>query len=309
MSTVVITPITQERLVAVYGPAKGDRLWTKYSKKKINADERKIQISFGMEDVRLFAEAWLGFGRCDYTGELLSANAASPMKSSLERIDDTKGYVRGNLCIVGKRVNQLKDALWDKENKTTIPADSVKLVKLLMSNISDERLEELKKKYNPHYHKELFMEQEMTVNPQEMKATKDDLKVYKDISEDYHQGLQEIKEKVEQVVPEVPKFDLPVDVQIAAGYAHMCKFLQKAGREVTITFSQFKTAHQAKKCIITGKDLSDDRIPMLIDPEGVVEPGNVRFADPVAGQKMNELMSATGLSMYDLAKQMRKLVM
>lgn len=295
MATVLITPITLSRLKDTYGEKKAAKLWTKVQSKRSNATQRGIQIGFGMEDVKLFAEPWLGNGLCDYTGEPLSDDPTSPMKASLERIDDTKGYMRGNLCVVGSRVNALKDALWDKQTNTTISADSAKLVRLIMENISTDRLEELKKKYNPHYHKELFVEEDMCINLQ--------------IDPTKQSGyVQPVAEAIAEPAPAEPEFELPLDVQIAAGYAQMCKFLHKAGREVTITFSQFKTAHQAKKCVITGKELGDDRIPMLMNPEGIVEPGNVKFAEPNACAKMNELMAVTGMNMYDLAKQMRKLV-
>lgn len=273
------TPISYELLVEEYGEIRGEAIWKKVIAKRSNAKQRGIEMNFGMEDVALLQEKWLGHGECDYSGLPLSGVPGNLMQSSLERINDKKGYVRGNLCIVGVRVNQLKDNLIDKCTPTTLSEENLRLVKHMMGHMTEAHLEHLKKKYNPETYKE-------------------ETKVEEQV---------EIKQQVVKPASAVKLSELPEDVILAGAYAELCKFVAGRGVAVTLTYSQFKVSYKTKRCFITGQELGSDRAPIMLDPKGPLESKNLRFGMPLAVKAMNDLLHITKMTAGELAKNLRKL--
>lgn len=276
------------------GHIDGGLIHKKFNNKKNNAKKRNLEFDLHNEDAILLASKLLGKGVCDYTGLPFSMHVAGrDMYPSLERIDDRLGYVRGNVCVVGARPNQLKDIFYDKTNKHRnglgLSSEDIDFMRHMTRVMTPKYMEELTKKYIPTTR--INLKGELNMLPQEDPRGEYAKQISKDIL-----GLPE----------PVAMPDLPIDVEIAAGYAEMCKFLHKNKREVTITFAQFKVAYTAKKCIITGKDLDEDKIPFILDNNAPVEAGNVKFVDSGAGEHMNNLLSATGMSFSDLAKNLRK---
>lgn len=274
-----ITPITLDLLVEEYGEIRGGALWKKVVAKRKDAKKRDIVTNFGMEDIALLQDKWLGHGNCDYSGLPLSGLQGDPMQSSLERINDKKGYVRGNMCVVGARVNQLKDNLIDKCITTTLSEENLYFVKHMMGHMTEAHLESLKKKYNPETYKE-----ESKVEQQ-----------------------AEIKQEVVKPTPAVKPSELPEDVILAGAYAELCKFVAGRGVAVTLTYSQFKVSYKTKRCFITGQELGSDRAPIMLDPKGPLDSKNLRFGMPLAVKAMNDLLHITKMTADELAKNLRKL--
>lgn len=273
------TTITCDRLIEEYGEIRGEALWKKVVGKRGNARNRGIIFNIGMEDVALLQEKWLGHGDCDYSGLPLSGISGDLMQSSLERINDKKGYVRGNLCIVGVRVNQLKDNLIDKCTPTTLSEENLRLVKHMMGHMTEAHLESLKKKYNPEtYKKESKVEEQ-----------------------------SEVKQEVVKPTPAVKPSKLPEDAILAGAYVELCKFAALRGVTVTLTYSQFKVSYKTKRCFITGQELGDDRAPIMLDPKGPLDSKNLRFGMPLAVKAMNDLLYITKMTAVELAKNLRKL--
>lgn len=276
------------------GNMQGKIIHKKFRNKKNNAKKRGLDFDLHNEDAILLSDKLSGKGVCDYTGlPFCMRTPGSGMYPSLERIDDRVGYVRGNVCVVGARPNQLKDIFYDKTNKYShglgLSSADIEFMRYMTRVMTQDHMEGLTKKYIPTTR--INLKGELNMLPQEDPRGEYAKQISKDIL-----GLPE----------PVAVADLPIDVEIAAGYAEMCKFLYKNKREVTITFAQFKVAYTAKKCIITGKDLDEDKIPFILDNNAPVEAGNVKFVDSGAGEHMNNLLSATGMSFSDLAKNLRK---
>lgn len=81
-----------------------------------HAKERKIRVSISIQD------AWKQYesqsGTCPLSGERLYFSNTSNSydgTASLDRIDSSKGYVSGNIQWVHKTVNNMKQALPEKE--------------------------------------------------------------------------------------------------------------------------------------------------------------------------------------------------
>lgn len=53
--------------------------------------------------------------RCYYTGVILNDDTGSPNKLSFDRIDNSKGYVHGNVVACAEKFNQLKANLYVKD--------------------------------------------------------------------------------------------------------------------------------------------------------------------------------------------------
>jgi hypothetical protein len=61
--------------------------------------------------------------RCAYTGVMLADGPGLPTSRTIERIDNKKGYVKGNVCTVSYSANSLK-AVWENP-KNHLNIDSV----------------------------------------------------------------------------------------------------------------------------------------------------------------------------------------
>lgn len=123
-------------------------LLKKYRHKKTNAKQRSIEFSLSFEDYLQFGYKLLGRGECDYTNLPFGKKETDPMYPSLERIESNKGYVRGNVCVVGREVNNLKDILFDRTDRITLFRTPVhtKIIKGMMLTLNEKYIEYLKKK-------------------------------------------------------------------------------------------------------------------------------------------------------------------
>lgn len=80
-----------------------------------SAKSRKLDFNLGLTDVKRL----LSRKRCAYTGMVLTkAEPNQKLKRSdrtIDRIDSTKGYVKGNVIAVSHLANQLKNHLFELE--------------------------------------------------------------------------------------------------------------------------------------------------------------------------------------------------
>lgn len=86
-----------------------------YVYKHKNATNRGLEFTLTFNDIRRL----LSTKRCKYTGIELTKpegnGTPKPTDRTLERIDNTKGYVTGNVVAVCHAANQLK-SVWEDEN-------------------------------------------------------------------------------------------------------------------------------------------------------------------------------------------------
>lgn len=279
--------ITQEKLIDRLGEEHGRLIYKKFISKMGNASRRKIPFNLELDDAVALGPALLGTipgAVCDYCGLPFDNTAPTGgAHTSLERIDDKLGYVRGNLCVVRVDANQLKDRMWDKvedQKGVSLTQDQLKVVSGMMKRMSADYLEKLKDKYVPKG--ETCVEEGTEVARQE--------------------GSEEISK------PVVRK-PIPEDVTIAEKYAGLLRYLSKHGEyDITLTFTQFKMAYQAKKCFVTGKDLDADRLPVIMDHTKPIAYGNVRFANEKAATALNRLVEDTGCSVGDLVANLKRAI-
>lgn len=88
------------------------RIAQKYVQLASNSRRRGKDFDIGIADVRRL----LTLKRCEYTGvELTNSDGTDPVPTdrTIDRLDSTKGYVRGNVYAVCHQANQLKNSLFE----------------------------------------------------------------------------------------------------------------------------------------------------------------------------------------------------
>ncbi|AXN57890.1 hypothetical protein KASHIRA_02490 [Serratia phage vB_SmaM-Kashira] len=318
-----------------YGYTDCGSLVRKLGNKKLNAADRNIAYDLNFDDLLMMGYKLSGNGTCDYTGLPFFGTDNEAFAPTIERIDDCKGYVRGNIAIVGARANYLKDKFIDKNHQDPsdleLSKDDIKIINAMLPRVHAKGyLEALKGKYIPNFATEeelvkmldekWFLPSLHRINDQLEEIAKGSA------PEDGNISLQGVGAKLE--VPEVDtseevdaapleidtstpaedeaeKPSLPDDVEIAASYAKLCRALGKV-MTVNITFSQYKSIYTNKRCPFTGEELTE-RYPLILDRSLPLESGNVKMTSNRVGQAMNEFIDATGLSVFELAKNLKKL--
>ena len=208
---------------------------------------------------------------------------------TLERIDDKKGYIRGNVCVVMQRVNQLKDVLLDKEINTKISAGDQHLIRHMMENMNKLSMEALKAYYIPKNELVLTDEGEIVEYTEELKAQNEAESLVLHGIDNHSITVKKDVEFVPEGVQPPAAPNVPEDVIIAEKYAALLKYLAKTGKEITISFAHFKAAYKAKRCFITGKDLTPSMLPVIMDHNKPIETGNLKFAEEKAASALNDL--------------------
>ncbi|AKI28507.1 Srd postulated decoy protein [Salmonella phage 18-India] len=117
----------------------------RYHTKIERTRKRGLEFNLTLDDWFMMGKKLLGMGTCDYTDmpfHMGTVAGYNPKYPTVERIDDKKGYVRGNVCVVMRRANELKDCLVDKKTAITIiePLDR-EIVQAMMLNMSKEHME------------------------------------------------------------------------------------------------------------------------------------------------------------------------
>lgn len=273
----------------------------KLSSKKRNAKSRGLECSITLEDIEALWSR--NDGKCDYTG-LYFSDVANEMAATIERIDDKKGYIRGNLCLVCGLANILKDSFLDKGKKQTIKMDyrAFHVVGALRYKITKAYLKHLSDKYNPdkvynrdedkylkyfseavsieEMQKEAELLEHMKTEEEEMIPTKPkqnvlvpQIKTTKtNPTGTFTESTLELHVTPEPyiipvntiVVEEEPEIELPEDVRIASYYSSLAKQLKKLKIPVEISYSDFKAKYRGKRCKFTQKNLEKDDKFMLM---------------------------------------------
>lgn len=285
-----------------FTPEEVEKLRNRLKHKRLNAKKRGLECDLTMQDMRMLGFKLLGHGSCDYTGLPFSTNIANggeeanPRYPSLERIDDSKGYVRGNVCVVMARANQLKDRLVDKTTSILIQ-DLLdrEIVKAMMLNMSKDHLEKLKTKYIP--------QQENEMNTEEiMQGAMDNVSV-----DNEHVHTQEPVAEETSAPKETQK--LPDDVSVALAYANYCKTFADVGMNVSVTYAQFKAKYIRNTCALTGEKLATEPKSILIlDLNIGFAKDNFIIVSKKMETAMTQLMIQTGMSLPKVAALLNKVV-
>lgn len=282
-----------------FTPEEVEKLRNRLKHKKLNARKRGLDCDLTMQDMRMLGFKLLGHGSCDYTGLPFSTNIANdgeeanPRYPSIERIDDSKGYVRGNVCVVMLRANHLKDRLVDKTTSILIqdPLDR-EIVKAMILNMSNDHLEKLKTKYIPQQENEMNTEETMQ---NAMDSAEEHVHNQKPVAEETSAPKEAQK--------------LPEDVSVALAYARYCNTFHEAGMSVSVTYSQFKARYIRNTCALSGEKLTEEPKSILIlDLNIGFAKDNFIIVSKKMETAMTQLMIQTGLSLPKVAAMLNKVV-
>ncbi|ALM02609.1 HNH endonuclease [Klebsiella phage vB_KpnM_KB57] len=277
----------------------------RYHKKVERTKKRGLEFSLTLDDWFMMGEKLLGIGPCDYTNMNFSTRSVhgekDPLYPTVERIDDKKGYVRGNVCVVLQRANELKDRLVDKKTAITIidPLDR-EIVQAMILNMSKDHLEKLKTKYIPQQETKMDMKEHMA------KVEKNHNTDYKELAEHEHKQPHAAEEttapvEVEAEPKEAISVALPEDVAVALAYANYCNTFANVGMKVSVTYAQFKAKYIRSTCAMTGEKLTGEPKSILIlDLNIGFAKDNFIIVSKKMETAMTQLMIQTGLSYLKL---------
>lgn len=281
-------------------------LRNKLKYKRQNAKSRGIECTLDMLDMYMLGSKLLGHGICDYTGMPFckDAGGTDPRYPTIERIDDKKGYIRGNVCVVMQRANQLKDRLVDKMMAvvTSEPFDR-EVVKALIINMSKAHMEKLKALYIPPTEEEQEMDMKKHMAEVEDNHNTD----YKELAEQHFHKQPPASEETTAPVEEKQK--LPDDVAVALAYANYCKTFADVGMKVSVTYAQFKAKYVRNTCAMTGEKLSEEPKAILImDLQVGFAKDNFIIVSKKMETAMTQLMIQTGMSLPKITAMLNKVV-
>ena len=285
----------------------------RYHKKVERTKKRGLEFSLTLDDWFMMGEKLLGIGPCDYTNMNFSTRSVhgekDPLYPTVERIDDKKGYVRGNVCVVLQRANELKDRLVDKKTAITIidPLDR-EIVQAMMLNMSKDHLEKLKTKYIPQQETKMDMKEHMA------EVEKNHNTDYKELAEHEHKKPHAAEEttapvEVEAEPKEAISVALPEDVAVALAYANYCNTFANVGMKVSVTYAQFKAKYIRSTCAMTGEKLTGEPKSILIlDLNIGFAKDNFIIVSKKMETAMTQLMIQTGLSLPKVTAMLNKVV-
>lgn len=193
---------------------------------KNGASRRGIECTLTLEDLMLMFKA--NEGICDYTGKemcLLSEDTCEPSLVSLERIDEHSSYCLSNLLLVRRDANYIKSIIL--ENKST---------------------HEPKYKLTHEIKETINKICEVVYNPTRLKEVQSKYNTKKEITK--------MNEPIEDVKTTNP------EIRLAQGYSGLGKLVEKVST-FELTYAQYKTKMNSKKCGLTGKKFNEDDIKCL----------------------------------------------
>ena len=276
-------------------------LTERMKRKRQNAEKRGISFTLDLNDWLMMGKKLLGMGNCDYTNlpfHMGTVATYNPRYPTVERIDDKKGYVRGNVCVVMRRANELKDCLVDKKTAITIiePLDR-EIVQAMMLNMSKDHMEMLKTKYIPQQENEMIAIEEKLSQAAEQHMHKAEV-------------TEEVTKAVEDAVEKAPEpAKLPDDVAVALAYANYCKTFSDVGMNVSVTYAQFKAKYVRNTCSMTGEKLAGEPKSILIlDLKVGFAKDNFIIVSKKMETAMTQLMIQTGLSLPKITAMLNKVV-
>lgn len=269
--------------------------------KEANAEARSIEYTLTEDDWCMFGEKLLGRGLCDYAEVPFTTEPNSSRYPSIERIDQTKGYIRGNIAIVGRKINTLKDFLVDKTrshiDRMEVCRTDGDLLGPMFVNTSAANLEKLKSKYVPV--------ETTTTNSQEEPTMTEPTEIKSELraEPDFLTGSPApLTTKVEL------DHDLPEDVRMASAYVRWSNVMTGVLKlQFKLTFAQFKAVYSSKTCNFTKKKFVDnDKVLVILDRTKPVEAGNVMVTYEKFGLALSNILDVTGGNVADLAKTLKK---
>ena len=209
-------------------------------------------------------------GLCDYTSTKMSSDPSRHDYVSIERIDETKGYQLGNICLVRKDINTIKGRLLDHidtvRQGSHIKADMRPLVTKMLTVVFDkEKMQELKDKY-----KHIGDTMTKPLPETNVEALSEDFKINEDVymSKDYI--------VLGELVGSVTNFSM--------------------------NFSEYKRKMSVKKCQLTKRKFegSDCKVLYWVDKKKEFTYSNTLTTTKVIQEALDTFSAKTNLSLTGL---------
>ena len=246
-----------------YGAEVGRKVFNKVKGKRRDCTKRGVNFLITWEVLDLLVDKWvLAKGTCDYTGESFSDIADTDNFPSLERVDSELPYQEGNLCVVTKRINSIKGNLESgvKGHPLKVSQEDRVVFNKMWSIIS---------------------------SPSKMKST-------------LNHYIPKKKEEIEMTTTKVEK-EIGVtatqheDIELSGLYSNFMKFFLSMGKDVELSFSQFKHIYKRKACFLSGeKFVGDNKHPLLLGDK--VTASTLTFAIEKYATPFQSLIDQSGMT-------------
>lgn len=308
-----------ESWLKVFSESEIKCLLRKMDNKRQNAHDRHLAFTLSRNEWLMLGHKLLGRGNCDYTNlplitqDFKDNRPPNPFYPTVERIDDSKGYISGNVCVVGYRANQLKDKLVDKCTNIVIDNQKdQKIVRALILNMSSDHLNRLKERYIYQPNKEVSKDcdKECKLNTKE-DSIMPELSVVENVvetrlTESNISSADTLDEKGDEGQSEISP--LPRDVVIAQSYMNHCKAFSSVGMKVDVSFAQYKRKFVRKTCAMSGEELSDnEKYVLIMDLDSGFSAGNFVIVSQKMQTAMSNLIAQTKLPLPDVYAMMKNI--
>ena len=257
-----------------YGVEVGRKVFNKVRGKKRDCVKRGVNFLITWEVLDLLVDKWvLGKGTCDYTGERFRDVPDTNNFPSLERVDSTLPYQEGNLCVITKRINSIKGNF-----ESGINTDALSVSK-------DDR--------------EIFNKMWSIISsPSKMKST---LNHYIPKRKEETKMTATVKVEKEIVITTTQH----EDIALSGLYSSFMKFFLSMGKDVELSFSQFKHIYKRKSCFLSGeKFVGDNKHPLLLGDK--VTASTLTFAIEKYATPFQNLIDQSGMTPTLLLNNLNK---
>lgn len=269
----------------------------RFESKKRDARKRGIDFKLTLEDLKVLFVRNNGY--CDYTGVPFNDDKH---KISIERIDDKKGYERGNVCLTSASVNRIKDYALDKTEIKVVRIDQgqEEILKVIQEKVTPEYQKFLSYKYNA------LCKFESNVYKNHFKGV--------DYSKFYDKVSGVVTQKVElsrnnEGVLKMSDRQIASDVRIASYYSDMAKHASSEKKDFTVSFAEFKAKFSGTKCKLTGEPVEmAQKVFILLDQDKGYTKDNIVLVGKDVGAKMVEASKLLGMSIPEMAKNLNPFV-
>lgn len=184
--------------------------------------------------------------KCFYTGEdfVLNQGANHPNYPTIERLDNTKGYVENNIVLCLNKCNELKNKYIEsnKSRKSISHKDMFMLTRieksLSMKVGWDEKLAE---------YSEIFRKAREADLEKKAKIAKENTKLLRETALEHQKR----------------------ELQLTSGFVQTCKLFEEYGKVFGISFKEWRDINRRKNCSISGLPLDEDNRALFVKDKTV----------------------------------------
>lgn len=271
---------------------------SKLKEKIKSAYKRGIDCTLNDRDMIVLYDRNPGF--CEYTG--LAFGDDPDFRPSIERIDSTQGYVRGNICLVSTLANSLKNSLLDQKDASqfTLTKDKRALLGRMDRALTSEYLEKLKYKYHPS-----------NPRPKDLMETIDyltSIPLEESFIPSYIDRVTVVKTKTgtKIMTPETQNTELRVASYLVA----LSKTAVQLETPFELSFAELKVVFKRKRCAFSRELLenNDHKFILIKDKTLPLSKDNITMVHERFATVLEEFSGKMGLSLEQLTKNFKSFI-